>query len=518
MGRSPRAHRGDEELQFHRRGPGRAGGLVHPDPHDDDDGRLGVRHRRRRRHQALRDEHQRRPAVRLRQGREDRAPHADRVRRRGCAALDDRSAREALHAARLDDCGRAHAVLEEHRLFARPAALPDEARGLRSEGQPQLPEPRHLGLRADQLGRGARPRRRRDPALQDPARAGLDHGQPRVAPHLGEHRLLHQLGAQVLQRDRLHARRPQPRQLGGLVLGRDAPLRLQHAARPDRELQPGRGPDEGSRDGGVLVRRPGGDQRLLQRARRDHPADVAAGARHRGRAHRSVLQPQRGAARRQVVRAQARHRHRDGARDRPRLDHRGALRQAVRRRALRRLRAVARLRPRERGRHPEDARVAGARDRHPREGRPRARAPLGHAEDLSRRRRLGQRPRRRVPFRDRHPVGAGGRVPARDAGHGQARRQLRPPAVGHAGRPALLLPRLRGRRPLGRHREHRHADQPLPADAAAAHVQPFGATRAAPADPGGDPRGQEQKAIRGTARRSRGSSRSSRIRRRATRR
>ena len=44
-------------------------------------------------------------------------------------------------------------------LLARPAAAPDEARGLRPGRRAQPAEPRHLRLRAHQLGRGARPGR-----------------------------------------------------------------------------------------------------------------------------------------------------------------------------------------------------------------------------------------------------------------------------------------------------------------------------------------------------------------------
>ena len=173
----------------------------------------------------------------------------------------------------------------------------------------------------------------------------------------------------------------------------------------------GRGSAEGSRDGGVLGGRPGGDERLLQRVRGHDPPDVAAGARHRGRAHRPLLQPHRGAARRQVDRAQARHRHGDGARDRARLDHRGPLRQEVRRRAHDRLRDVARL--------------------HPRQGRRRRR-----------RRRSGRRPkpacRRRTCARSRasgerrRPISA----PAAGATATAARAARRPASSGRARWPA----------------------------------------------------------------------------------
>ena len=51
------------------------------------------------------------------------------------------------------------------------------------KGDAQPEEPRRLGLRAHQLGRGARHRRRRNQALQDPVRPGRDH----VANHGSHH-------------------------------------------------------------------------------------------------------------------------------------------------------------------------------------------------------------------------------------------------------------------------------------------------------------------------------------------
>ncbi len=61
------------------------------------------------------------------------------------------------------------------------------------------------------------------------------------------------------------------------------------------------------------------------------------------------------------------------------------------------LREMGRLRARQGRRHSEVARVAGSRDRRAGERRARAGARVGAEEDLSRRGRLGQRPRRRVP-------------------------------------------------------------------------------------------------------------------------
>ena len=92
----------------------------------------------------------------------------------------------------------------------------------------------------------------------------------------------------------------------------------------------------------------------------------------------------------------------------------------------------------------------------------------GKQARLSRARRLGQRPRRRLPQPDRHPVGARDGVPVGDAGARQARLQHGQSAMGHAGRLQFLFPRLFRRRHVGRPREHRDAGRALPAHAATA--------------------------------------------------
>ena len=68
---------------------------------------------------------------------------------------------------------------------------------------------------------------------------------------------------------------------------------------------------------------------------------------------------------------------------------------------------------RRRGRHREDAGMAGEGNRRSGQGRARARPRMGQEARLSRARRLGQRPRRRLPQPDRHPVGARDGVPRR---------------------------------------------------------------------------------------------------------
>ena len=60
-------------------------------------------------------------------------------------------------------------------------------------------------LRADQLGRSARPRRRRDPTREARSRAGRHGGLARLASYLGPYRLLPQRLVSLRQRRRPHA-------------------------------------------------------------------------------------------------------------------------------------------------------------------------------------------------------------------------------------------------------------------------------------------------------------------------
>ena len=60
------------------------------------------------------------------------------------AAVDDRGARPEVHAAAQDDAGAARPERQVDRLFARSAALSDEARRLRSERRAQSAEPRQV--------------------------------------------------------------------------------------------------------------------------------------------------------------------------------------------------------------------------------------------------------------------------------------------------------------------------------------------------------------------------------------
>ena len=166
----------------------------------------------------------------------------------------------------------------------------------------------------------------------------------------------------------------------------------------------------------------------------------------------------------------------------------------------------------------EDAGMAGEGNRRPGEGRARARPRVGPQARLSRARRLGQRPRRRLPQPDRHPVGARDGVPLGDAGARQARLQHGQSAMGHADRLQFLFPGLFRRRHVGRPREHGDAGRALPAHAAAADHELKFAAHPAHLDAGGDRRRQGGRLSAGSASRSSTSSRSSPIRRPAIRR
>ena len=155
--------------------------------------------------------------------------------------LHHRGARHEAHAAAQDHAGAARPERQVDRLFAGPAALSDEARRLRSERRAQSAEPRQVRLCPHLLGRGADHRQRRDQAAEDRIRPGLHRGVARLAPHLGQHRLLPLGAVPLLQRGRHDARAPQSRFMGGLVLGRGASLGPHAARRPVGDLRHGRG-------------------------------------------------------------------------------------------------------------------------------------------------------------------------------------------------------------------------------------------------------------------------------------
>ena len=209
---------------------------------------------------------------------------------------------------------------------------------------------------------------------------------------------------------------------------------------------------------------------------------------------------------------------RDGDGDRLCVDQGRPLRQGLCEDPHGRLRQLEGLSHRRRGRHRQDARMAGEGNRRPGQGRAGAGARMGQEARLSRARRLGQRPRRRLPQPDRHPVGARDGVPLRHAGARQARLQHGQPAMGLPARLQFLFPRLCRRRHVGRSREHLDAGRALPAHAAAADHELELPAHSAHLDAGSHHGRQGRGLSAGSASRSSTSSPSSPIRRPATRR
>ena len=191
------------------------------------------------------------------------------------AALDHRGEGPEAHAAAQDHACAARSERQVDRLFAGPAALSDEARRLRSERRAQSAKPRQVRLRAHLVGRGADHRLERDQAAEARARARRHRGVARLAPHLGQHRLL-PLGAVPLhQRGRHDARPPQSRFMGGLVLGRGASLGPHAARRPVGDLRHRRRLPAELRHDRVLGGGPGNHVGLLRRAGRHRAPAVA---------------------------------------------------------------------------------------------------------------------------------------------------------------------------------------------------------------------------------------------------
>ena len=278
-----------EGIPAHRRGRRRPRQLVRPDRDDVPDRRPEVRHADAGRLDALLQHDQRRPGVRLCQGRQDRPHDADRSRRRRRRLVHHRGEGPEAHAAAQDHARAARPERQVDRLFAGPAALSDEARRLRSEGRAQSAEPRQVRLRPHLLGRGDHARHRRDQAAEVRIRPGLHRHLARLAPHLGQHRLLPLGAVSFLQRDRHDARPPQSRFMGGLVLGRGASLGPHAARRPVGDLRHRRGLPAELRHDRVVGGRSGDHLGLLRRAGRHRAPAVAEEpqARHQGRPRRS---------------------------------------------------------------------------------------------------------------------------------------------------------------------------------------------------------------------------------------
>ena len=146
------------------------------------------------------------------------------------------------------------------------------------QGRAQHPEPRRLRLRAHQLGRGARHGGRGDRSgiHREVGPAG-DAVHSRLAPPVGQRRLPAQRPAPLPQPDRLHLRRAQPGQLGGLALGRHAHVGLQPPPGHPRAVRAAGGRAQAHRPDHLLVGRPRGElHRRVRRQRRQRPPPLAA--------------------------------------------------------------------------------------------------------------------------------------------------------------------------------------------------------------------------------------------------
>ena len=148
---------------------------------------------------------------------------------------------------------------------------PSGAARLHRPRRPQLPESRRIRVRAHKLGRGLRPGGRRDRADQAGAGPDRDAHHPRLAPHVGQRRLPLQRLLPLHGPGRHDLRRAQPRQLGGLALGRHAHVGLQPPPGHPRAVRPARRRAQEHRDGGLLVGRPRVDHGLLCRLREHVP-------------------------------------------------------------------------------------------------------------------------------------------------------------------------------------------------------------------------------------------------------
>ena len=226
--------------------------------------------------------------------------------------MDHRRRRAGIHAIQEGLRGTFLARRAGKGVLRRADHVSDEARGFRSQRGSKSPEPRQVGLREDQLGRGSRPGGRRDEAHPLRLRTGSDNVPRLLAPQLGQPRLPLLVLGPVLQHDRVHRYPRQPGQLGGLALGCHPRLRLLLASGEPGALRPAGGRTPEHRTPHLLEQRSRHHARHLRRYRLRRVARLAAGQGHQDHLHRSLPQLHRGARGREVDRLPARHHLRAG--------------------------------------------------------------------------------------------------------------------------------------------------------------------------------------------------------------
>ena len=195
----------------------------------------------------------------------------DGPRRHRRPVVDHRGPGAHVYAASAYDGHALHGGPPVHDLLAQAGAHAAQAGGLRPERRAQLREARRIGLRAHQLGRGPRHRGRGD--QPDQARRRVPGpSSPPAAPTIcgatsatGTARIsassnlvgMVQVGAQ-------------PRQLGGLALGRHAHVGLQPSSGHPRAVRPAGGRPQAHGDDRLLVGRSGEHRRRHLLRLREH--------------------------------------------------------------------------------------------------------------------------------------------------------------------------------------------------------------------------------------------------------
>ena len=241
---------------------------------------------------------------------------------------------------------------------------PHGAPGSEGPGGRNIQQPGRQQVRAHQLGRGARHRHQRDAAYEREVRAD-GHPLP-VGParrEQGRSRPARVRAQAAASFRRLHPAGPQPRQLGGLVVGGQARMGLRAGGAADAAEEPAVGHLSERRAPLVLGVRPGDDHLGLGRPTPQPVQLLVDRTRHQADLHRPGLQLRQRRARRQVDPRPPEHRRRALPRHLPPVVQERDVRQGVPRYPRVRRRQVRGLRHGPGGRTGEEPGVGGAHHR-----------------------------------------------------------------------------------------------------------------------------------------------------------